>query len=79
MPAVKTFVETYVGKQVEGGIDPMEAVAKGAAIQAGILGGDVQTIHSGPRDTPHAYGPGTPGLRRQPGDHLNPVRDFLRR
>jgi molecular chaperone DnaK len=43
MPAVKTFVETYVGKQVEGGIDPMEAVAKGAAIQAGILGGDVQS------------------------------------
>ncbi len=42
MPAVKSFVETYVGKQVEGGIDPMEAVAKGAAIQAGILGGDVQ-------------------------------------
>jgi len=43
MPAVKNFVETYVGKQVEGGIDPMEAVAKGAAIQAGILGGDVQS------------------------------------
>ncbi len=42
MPAVKTFVETYVGKQVEGGIDPMEAVAKGAAVQAGVLGGDVQ-------------------------------------
>src|SRR5581483_5433282 len=42
MPAVKQFVETYVGKQVEGGIDPMEAVAKGAAIQGGILGGDVQ-------------------------------------
>jgi molecular chaperone DnaK len=42
MPAIKQFVETYIGKQVEGGIDPMEAVAKGAAIQAGILGGDVQ-------------------------------------
>ncbi|MCL5009288.1 MAG: molecular chaperone DnaK, partial [Patescibacteria group bacterium] len=42
MPTVKKFVEEYVGKQVEGGIDPMEAVAKGAAIQAGILGGDVQ-------------------------------------
>jgi molecular chaperone DnaK len=42
MPAVKTFVETYIGKQVEGGIDPMEAVAKGAAVQAGVLGGDVQ-------------------------------------
>jgi molecular chaperone DnaK len=43
MPSIKTFVETYIGKQVEGGIDPMEAVAKGAAIQAGILGGDVQS------------------------------------
>ena len=42
MPSVKKFVEDYIGKQVEGGIDPMEAVAKGAAIQAGILGGDVQ-------------------------------------
>ncbi|HVY68249.1 MAG TPA: molecular chaperone DnaK [Patescibacteria group bacterium] len=42
MPAVKKFVEEFIGKAVEGGIDPMEAVAKGAAIQAGILGGDVQ-------------------------------------
>jgi molecular chaperone DnaK len=40
MPAVKQFVESYVGKQVEGGIDPMEAVAKGAAVQAGVLGGE---------------------------------------
>jgi molecular chaperone DnaK len=40
MPAVKNFVETYIGKPVEGGIDPMEAVAKGAAIQAGIMGGE---------------------------------------
>jgi len=42
MPSVKKFVEDYIGKAAEGGIDPMEAVAKGAAIQAGILGGDVQ-------------------------------------
>ncbi len=42
MPAVKKFVEDFIGKAVEGGIDPMEAVAKGAAIQGGILGGDVQ-------------------------------------
>lgn len=41
MPIVQKFVETYIGKQVERGIDPMEAVAKGAAIQAGVLGGDV--------------------------------------
>ncbi len=42
MPVVKKFIEEYIGKQVEGGIDPMEAVAKGAAVQAGVLGGDVQ-------------------------------------
>ncbi len=43
MPVVKKFIEDYVGKQAEGGVDPMEAVAKGAAVQAGILGGDVQS------------------------------------
>lgn len=42
MPAVQKFVEDFIGKQVERGVDPMEAVAKGAAIQAGILSGDVQ-------------------------------------
>jgi molecular chaperone DnaK len=41
MPVVKKFVEDYIGKQVEHGIDPMEAVAKGAAIQAGVLSGEV--------------------------------------
>ncbi len=40
MPVVQKFVENYVGKQVERGIDPMEAVAKGAAVQAGVLSGD---------------------------------------
>ncbi len=44
MPIVQKFVEGYVGKQVERGIDPMEAVAKGAAIQAGVLGGEVKDI-----------------------------------
>lgn len=37
MPVVQKFVEEYIGKQVERGIDPMEAVAKGAAIQADVL------------------------------------------
>ena len=44
MPVVQKFVEDFVGKQVEHGIDPMEAVAKGAAIQAGVLGGEVKDI-----------------------------------
>jgi molecular chaperone DnaK len=42
MPIVQKFVEDFIGKQAERGVDPMEAVAKGAAIQAGILSGDVQ-------------------------------------
>ncbi|MBX4191497.1 MAG: molecular chaperone DnaK [Candidatus Doudnabacteria bacterium] len=42
MPVVQKFVENYIGKQVERGIDPMEAVAKGAAVQAGVMSGDVQ-------------------------------------
>src|SRR5258708_32289391 len=37
MLVVQKFVEDYIGKQVERGIDPMEAVAKGAAIQADIM------------------------------------------
>src|SRR3989344_1164203 len=41
MPVVQKFVEEYIGKQVERGIDPMEAVAKGAAVQAGVMSGDV--------------------------------------
>ncbi len=44
MPIVQKFVEDFIGKQVEHGIDPMEAVAKGAAIQAGVLGGEVKDI-----------------------------------
>ncbi|HYE22764.1 MAG TPA: molecular chaperone DnaK [Verrucomicrobiae bacterium] len=42
MPVVVKFVEDYIGKAVERGIDPMEAVAKGAAIQAGVLSGDLK-------------------------------------
>ncbi len=44
MPIVQKFVSDYIGKDVERGIDPMEAVAKGAAIQAGVLGGEVKDI-----------------------------------
>ncbi|KAG2478636.1 MAG: chaperone Hsp70, co-chaperone with DnaJ [Nitrosopumilales archaeon] len=41
MPLVKKFVGDVVGKEPESGVDPMEAVAAGAAIQAGIIAGDV--------------------------------------
>lgn len=44
MPIVQKFVEDYVGKKVERGVDPMECVAHGAAIQAAILTGDVKDI-----------------------------------
>lgn len=44
MPIVQKFVEDYVGKIVEGGVDPMECVAMGAAIQAGVLAGEVKDI-----------------------------------
>lgn len=41
MPAVRKFVSSVIGKDAESGVDPMEAVALGAAIQAGIIAGDV--------------------------------------
>jgi molecular chaperone DnaK len=44
MPIILKFVEDYVGKKVEGGVDPMECVAMGAAIQAGVLSGEVKDI-----------------------------------
>src|SRR3989338_4755221 len=44
MPAVQKFVEGVAGKKVERGIDPMECVAMGAAVQAGILAGEVKDV-----------------------------------
>ncbi len=44
MPIVKKFVEDYLGKQVERGVDPMECVAQGASVQAGVLAGEVKDI-----------------------------------
>ncbi len=41
MPVVQKFIEDHVGKKVERGIDPMECVAIGAAIQGAILGGEI--------------------------------------
>ena len=44
MPIVQKFVEDYVGKKIERGIDPMECVAMGAAIQASIIKGDTKDV-----------------------------------
>ncbi|MBI2650361.1 molecular chaperone DnaK [Candidatus Woesearchaeota archaeon] len=44
MPIVRKFVEDFVGKQAERGVDPMECVAMGAAVQAGVLAGEVKDI-----------------------------------
>ena len=44
MPIVKKFVEDFIGHTVEGGVNPMECVALGAAIQAGVLSGEVKDV-----------------------------------
>ncbi|OQX88069.1 MAG: molecular chaperone DnaK [Candidatus Omnitrophica bacterium 4484_70.2] len=44
MPCVQAFVEDFVGKKIERGIDPMECVAMGAAIQAAIIKGEVKDV-----------------------------------
>ncbi len=44
MPIVQKFVEDYVGKKIERGVDPMECVALGAAVQAAIIKGDMRDV-----------------------------------
>ena len=44
MPIVQKFVEDYVGPKIVRGVDPMECVAMGAAIQGGVLEGTVKDI-----------------------------------
>jgi molecular chaperone DnaK len=44
MPAVKTAVEKFFGKKVNESQNPDEVVALGAAIQGGVLQGDVQDV-----------------------------------
>ncbi len=44
MPVVRAYFEELFGKKAESGIDPMECVANGAAIQAGVLSGEVGDI-----------------------------------
>ncbi|MCK4933038.1 molecular chaperone DnaK [Candidatus Bathyarchaeota archaeon] len=44
MPLVQKFVEEIMGRQPERGVDPMECVATGAAIQGGVLTGEVKDL-----------------------------------
>lgn len=44
MPAVQERVRAFFGKEPHKGVNPDEVVAVGAAIQAGVLGGDVKDI-----------------------------------
>jgi molecular chaperone DnaK len=44
MPAVQARVRAFFGKEPHKGVNPDEVVAIGAAIQAGVLGGDVKDI-----------------------------------
>jgi molecular chaperone DnaK len=44
MPLVRKFVEEVLEKPPERGVDPMECVAVGAAIQGGVLAGEVKDL-----------------------------------
>lgn len=44
MPAVQSAVEKFFGKEGHKGINPDEVVAIGAAIQGGVLGGEVKDV-----------------------------------
>jgi molecular chaperone DnaK len=44
MPLVQQFIRDVVGKTPEGGLDPMECVALGAAIQGAVLAGEISDI-----------------------------------
>ena len=44
MPAVQEAVRKFFGKEPHKGVNPDEVVAVGAAIQAGVLGGEVKDI-----------------------------------
>jgi molecular chaperone DnaK len=44
MPIVQKFLEQAVGRPIERGVDPMECVAMGAAVQGGVLAGEVKDV-----------------------------------
>ena len=44
MPSVHQIVEDFIGKKIERGIDPMECVSMGAAVQASIIKGETKDV-----------------------------------
>jgi molecular chaperone DnaK len=44
MPTVQNYVESIVGPKIQRGIDPMECVSMGAAIQGAVLSGDIKNV-----------------------------------
>ncbi len=44
MPIVQSFVESVVGPKIQRGIDPMECVSMGAAVQGAVLAGEVKDV-----------------------------------
>ncbi|MGC8619670.1 MAG: molecular chaperone DnaK [Thermoplasmata archaeon] len=44
MPIVQKYVENFFGKKIERGVDPMECVAIGAAIEGAVLAGEIKDI-----------------------------------
>jgi molecular chaperone DnaK len=44
MPAIQNAVKAFFGKEPHKGVNPDEVVGIGAAIQAGVLGGDVKDV-----------------------------------
>ena len=44
MPKVQELVQKFFGKEIRRGVNPDEAVAAGAAVQGGVLAGDVNDV-----------------------------------
>ena len=44
MPIVQNFIEDMVGSKIQRGIDPMECVSMGAAVQGAVLSGEVKDV-----------------------------------